>query len=125
MSFILAQTLLYQLQMLEGALLSRINHISLIYSEVKAIVDAKDTISLSQHDTELLNATEINIEVLRDTYEPFLDEPDSKLAADEKRKLAEKIIDLSRYNLLFITEKYKLVDVRTLQEVTGSNWGAE
>jgi len=123
MSFILAQSIMFQLQMLDGSLLSRINHISLLYGEIKAIVDAKDDIKLSKDDSTKLEDVEQNIESLRDNYEPFLDDEDAKQVADTKRKVSEKLIDLSRYNLLYITEKYKLVDIRALQEIQGLTWG--
>lgn len=123
MSFILAQTILFQLSMLDGSLLSRINHISLIYGEIKAIVDAKPELKIDKTDSLKLLDVEQNIEALRDNYEPFLDDPEAKQVADTKRKVSEKLIDLSRYNLLYITEKYKLVDIRALQEVSGLSWG--
>ncbi|HEY3363141.1 MAG TPA: hypothetical protein VGK06_15325 [Methanosarcina sp.] len=123
MSFILAQTILYQLSMLDGSLLSRINHISLIHGEIKAIVDAEDKCKLSKDDTLRLEEVEHNIEALRDNYEPIMDDDEAKQVSDTKRKTSEKLIDLSRYNLLYITEKYKLVDVRALQEIQGLTWG--
>ena len=122
MSFILAQTIIYQLSMLDSSL-GRINHIALLYGEIKAIVDAKDDLKLSKEDSKKLEDVEKNIESLRDSYEPFLDDEEAKQVADVKRKVSEKLIDLSRYNLLYITEKYKLVDVRALQEITGLTWG--
>jgi hypothetical protein len=123
MSFILAQTILYQLTMLDGSLLSRINHISLIFAEIKAIVDAKDELKLSKDDTYRLEEVEHNVEALRDNYEPIMDDEEAKQVSDTKRKTSEKLIDLSRYNLLYIVEKYKLVDVRALQEIQGLTWG--
>lgn len=123
MSFILAQTILYQLTMLDGSLLSRINHISLIFAEIKAIVDAKDELKLSKDDTYRLEEVEHNVEALRDNYEPIMDDDEAKQVSDTKRKTSEKLIDLSRYNLLYIVEKYKLVDVRALQEIQGLTWG--
>lgn len=124
MSFILAQTLLHQLSTLDSPLIARINHVSLIYSEVKAILDAKKE-KLPVKDAELLQTVEKNIEVMRTYYEPFLDQPESLEVGSEKRKSSEKLLDISRYNLLYIIELYKLVDVRTLQDVTGVTWGAE
>jgi hypothetical protein len=123
MSFILAQTVMFQLSTLDSSLLARINHISLIHSEVKAIVDAKEDLKISKEDIAKMQAVEDNIEALRNNYEPFLDDAESKQVGDEKRKLSEKLLDLSRYNLLYIIEKYRLVDIKTLQDVTGVPWG--
>lgn len=125
MSFILAQTVMFQLSTLDSSLLARINHISLIYSEVKAIVDAKEDLKISKDDIAKMQAVEDNIEALRNNYEPFLDDIESKQVGDEKRKLSEKLLDLSRYNLLYVIEKYRLVDIKTLQDVTGVPWGNE
>jgi len=122
MSFILAQTLLFQLSMLNGTLLSRINHISLIYAEIKAIVDAKEEIKLSKEDNSKLIDVEKSIDAMRETYEPILDDQEAKQVSCQKRTGIEKLLDLSRYDLLYLTEKYKLVDVRALQEVQGISW---
>jgi hypothetical protein len=122
MSFILAQTLVYQLNMLEGSLQGRINHIALLFSEVKAITDGKTDIKISNEDSLKLEEVSKNIETLRDSYEPFLDNSEAKEVTDNKRKIAEKLIDMSRYNILYIIEKYSLVDMRTLQEVAGLTW---
>lgn len=122
MSFILAQTTMFQLQMLEGSLLGRINHISLLYSEVRAIIDAKEDLKVSKEDILKLEGVSANIDALRDSYEPFLDDPEARQTVDTKRKISEKLIDLSRYNILYIIEKYSLVDVRALQEITGLTW---
>ena len=122
MSFILAQTAMFQLQMLEGSLLGRINHISLMYSEVRAIIDGKEDMKVAKEDILKLEEVAANIDALRRNYEPFLDDPEARQTVDTKRKLSEKLIDLSRYNLLYTMEKYKLVDVRALQEITGLTW---
>jgi hypothetical protein len=124
MPFILAQTVIFQLNLLEGTLGARINHISLIHSEVKAIIDAKPAeIKLSEGDISKLYDAGVNIETLREAYEPFLDDPEAKNTGDSKRKSSEKLIDISRYTLMYIIEKYKLIDVKTLQEITGVPWG--
>lgn len=123
MSFILAQTLLYQLQTLNASLLSRINHLSLIFSEVRAIIDAKKDLEISKEDSKKIVEISANIEALRDNYEPFLDDPESKQVGDMKRKTSEKLLDISEYYLLFIIEKYKLVDVNTLKDIQGVSWG--
>lgn len=123
MSFILAQTLLFQLQTLNATLLSRINHLSLIYSEVKAIIDAKKDLEISKEDEKKILEISANIEALRDCYEPFLDDPESKQVGDIKRKTSEKLLDISQYYLLYLVEKYKLVDVNTLKDIQGVNWG--
>lgn len=123
MSFILAQTLLFQLQTLNATLLSRINHLSLIYSEVKAIIDAKKDLEISKEDEKKILEISANIEALRDCYEPFLDDPDAKQVGDMKRKTSEKLLDISQYYLLYLVEKYKLVDVNTLKDIQGVNWG--
>lgn len=123
MSFILAQTLLFQLQTLNATLLSRINHLSLIYSEVKAIIDAKKDLEVSKEDQKKIFEIAANIEALRDCYEPFLDDVDAKQVGDMKRKTSEKLLDISQYYLLYIVEKYKLVDVNTLKDIQGVSWG--
>lgn len=125
MAFILAQTVMFQLSTLDSSLLARINHISLMHSEIKAIIDAKDDLKINKDDSVKVQTVEDNIEALRTYYEPFLDDPEAKQVGDEKRKLSEKLIDLSRYNLLYIIEKYKLVDIRTLQDITGVPWGSD
>lgn len=122
MSFLLAQTLLFQLHMLEGTLQGRINHISLLFSEVKAIIDGKQDLKISKEDNDKLIEVSVNIDSLRDSYEPFLDDPDGKLSTDDKRKSIEKLIDLSRYNILYIIEKYTLIDASSLKEITGLSW---
>lgn len=123
MSFILAQTLLFQLQTLNATLLSRINHLSLIYSEVKAIIDAKKDLEVSKEDQKKILEISANIEALRDCYEPFLDDVDAKQVGDMKRKTSEKLLDISQYYLLYTVEKYKLVDVNTLKDIQGVSWG--
>lgn len=123
MSFILAQTLLFQLQTLNATLLSRINHLSLIYSEVKAIIDAKKDLEINKEDEKKILEISANIEALRDCYEPFLDDVDAKQVGDMKRKTSEKLLDISQYYLLYLVEKYKLVDVNTLKDIQGVNWG--
>jgi len=123
MSWILAQTIIFQLSTLDSSLQARINHLSLIHSEVRAIISAKNDLQIEKDDLEKLNETGANIDSLRDSYEPFLDDPDAKNSADQKRKTSEKLIDISRYNLLYLTEKYKLVDMKTMQEINGIAWG--
>lgn len=123
MPFILGQTVIFQLSTLDMSLLARINHISLIYAEVKAITDAKQDIKLSDSDKTKLLDVGANIDSLRDSYEPFLDNPESENTGAEKRTCIEKLLDISRYSLMYIIEKYKLVDIKTLQEIQGIPWG--
>lgn len=123
MSWILAQTVIFQLSTLDSSLSARINHLSLISSEVRAIIDAKEN-NIEKDDIQKIKEVTENIEALRESYEPFLDDPESKNVGDQKRKSSEKLLDLSRYNLLYIIEKYKLVDVKTLQEIQGVPWGS-
>lgn len=123
MSWILAQTVIFQLSTLDSSLIARINHLSLINAEVRAIVDAKTEMNITEADYSKLKDVSENLDTLRDSYEPFLDDPESKQVGDAKRKNSEKLIDLSRYNLLYLIEKYKLVDVSTLKDIQGKQWG--
>lgn len=123
MSWILGQTVIYQLSTLDSSLIARINHLSLILAEVRAIIDAKQDLKISNEDYSKLTDVSANIETLRDSYEPFLDDQESQQVGAQKRKSSEKLIDISRYNLLYLIEKYKLVDVNTLKDIQGTTWG--
>lgn len=122
MPLILAETVRGLSFQLNNSLISRINHISLIFSEVRAILNAQNT-KIDTTDNELINDVFQNIETLRNTYEPILDDDENKQAALSKRATMEKLIDLTRYNLLFLIAKHNMVDASTFKTVSGVPWG--
>ncbi|WP_440944962.1 hypothetical protein ACSAZL_12440 [Methanosarcina sp. T3] len=125
MAFILSLTLSEQVRQLEAPLIARINHIALIFNEIKAILDADQDKKLSEEDRANLKIISDNIDALRDSYEPFIDDPEARQTADSKRKKCEKLLDLTRYYLLFLVEKHKLCDISTLKHISGVSWENE
>ncbi|MDD3043500.1 MAG: hypothetical protein PHW56_11330 [Methanosarcinaceae archaeon] len=124
MAFILGETIRAQIYQLNGPLIARINHAALLFSEVTALLDAGDN-KIAQGDREHINTIQENIKSLRDSYEPILDDPEARQASNKKRATSEKLLDLTRYYLLYLIEKYKLVDASIMKDIQGVTWGAE
>ena len=121
MPFIIASSLLAQNQHLEDSLLARINLIALIFSITRAILNASGC-KIALDDLELMETTTLNISALRDSYEPFMDDPEGAQASGDKRKTSEKLLDLTRYGIIFLITKYELVDSNTMKTIKGVDW---
>jgi hypothetical protein len=122
MALILSITLTKQCDLLDAPLIARINHIALIFAEVRAILNADSDRHIDIEDHKTLKIISENIDSIRDSYEPIMDDPESRQAADSKRKTTEKLLDLTRYYLLFEVEKYKLCDISALKDIAGVPW---
>jgi len=106
---------------LESSIHARTNLVSLIYSITTAIIDA-DRKKLTDTDRETLDGIGDNIDDMRQTYEPIMDDKDSIEATVHKRTSYEQLLDLSTKQLMYIVHKYELVDASMIGEVDASQW---
>ena len=121
MPFILASSLLAQNNHLDESLLARINLTSLISTITRAILNASGK-PIAREDLELMETTTLNISALRDSYEPFMDDPEGAQASGDKRKTSEKLLDITRYGIIFLITKYELIDSNVMKTIQGVDW---
>ena len=73
-------------------MISRINLFDEIFTTATAIIDAEDSKELTEIDIVTLKLVSENIEVLRASYEPILDDPSAQTESNDKRSECEKLL---------------------------------
>jgi hypothetical protein len=111
LSFHLAEALMSLIYNSNGTLYQRTNLIAIIYSDVEALIDGKK---------ELYDPIKVNIELLRESYEPIMD---SDTAVMVKRMAYEQILDDTRTALIKVIHKQNLVSQSGLETVKAMRWG--
>lgn len=120
--FLLAESLRSLIYTVEGSLHGRLNSLSLIYSLTKAITDTKHKGQLEGGDKKIYESISSDIEELRNTYEPDIDVSENAHAALFKRTAFETTLDLIQTRLLYIIQKYELIDGSMIGEIQATKW---
>lgn len=113
MSFHLAEALNSLIYTTGASIYQRTNLLALIYSDVEAMLSWKD------NERDALNNISQRIEMLRDSYEPILDESEDVVF---KRIAFEKKLDITRTELIKIINRNDLVSESMLKEVQTQRW---
>ena len=120
--FLLAEAVRSLIYTVEGSLHGRLNTLSLIFSFVKSITDVKHRAKMAGDDIQILKSIEIDIEELRNSYEPNIDLAEFAHTALAKRTAFEITLDLIQSRLMFIIQKYELIDSSMIGDVQATKW---
>jgi len=77
---------------------------------------------MAEVDKNIMADCEANIEDLRLSYEPIMDNPESIDATSQKRRDYEQLLDLTTKQLMYIIHKHSLVDATMMQPVNAKTW---
>lgn len=117
-----ALTLVAHLSHLGASLYMRTNLLSLLYGSTRAITEAEGK-KISVEDTGRIESIKECIGLLRKSYEPIMDDPDSATIVLPKRIAYETKLDGSLEDLMLIIHRYKLVDASLMKPIEGRDWG--
>jgi hypothetical protein len=120
--YLLAEALRSLIYTVEGTLHGRLNSLSLIYSLTKAITDTKHKAGLEGEDKKIFENISTDIEELRNTYEPDIDISENSHTALFKRTAFETTLDLIQTRILYIIQKYEIIDGSMIGEVQATKW---
>lgn len=115
LSYHLGEALLSLIYTTNASLYQRTNLISLIRSDVDAMLEWSDS------EKEKLEAINQRVEKLRDSYEPILDNYEGVM---DKRIAYEKKLDITRTELIKMINRNNLVSASMLKEIQGTKWGS-
>lgn len=116
LTYHLGEALLSLIYTTNASLYQRTNLIALILSDVEAML------TWSDNNKDTIEAIKRRVEVLRDSYEPILDDYEGVI---EKRIAYEKKLDITRTELIKVIESNNLVSASMLKEIQGTKWGRD
>lgn len=117
--YLLAEALRSQIYNIDATLRAKISLVALMYTITAAVAEKEE---LNGEDKQLLVEIRKDISTIRGIYEPILDDPDNIQIADERRKLIEESLDITRLQLMTLIHKHELITESMIKEIQGSRW---
>jgi hypothetical protein len=117
-----AQALMRHLWSLEATIYERTNLLSLLRASVSSIITA-DGISIAEKDLPYLEDMQVKLQDMRRKYEYILDDPENCMVAHDKRVWYDQTLDSCLESLMYLIQKYQLVDSSMMISGEVGDWG--
>lgn len=93
--------------------------VGLIFSITSAVAEKG---KLTDDEKTTLNEIKTDINTVRDTYEPILDDPEHAQISDARRQEIEKALDITRMQLMTLIHRKEFITESMIKDVQGSKW---